>query len=68
MLSSLFKVSPIATCPDEACLVVDFSGTNYDCNIPNVSVCFKLFSKAPVLPIFSLGLILSLLVWLGKEM
>lgn len=46
MLSSLFKVSPIATCPDEACLVVDFSGTNYDCNIPNVSVCFKLFSKA----------------------
>lgn len=46
MLSSLFKVSPIATCPDEACLVVDFSGTNCDCNIPNVFLCFKLFSKA----------------------
>ena len=46
MLSALFEISPIATCPDEACLVVDFSGTNCDCSIPNVTVCFKLFSKA----------------------
>lgn len=34
MLSSLFKVSPIATCPDEACLVVDFR-TFCDCKYSN---------------------------------
>lgn len=45
MLSTLFKVSPIATCSDEACLIVDFSGTNYDCNIPNGLCVLNYFPK-----------------------